>query len=181
MFSFFTMAADNTEQEAKLIGLISRTYQEAWNETIGLITSLEDYLETKYNMDIDDLEHAPIYQDPKTGEILVAKQIRIPANTLDFHIIDFLKKSRIVFADLAKLQKLIKKLPTSAKEIAYNSAPLIQAKANALLKISETELKGFKNKTRNEKAILKIATDTAAIQKYAHTLMEMSLSKRAAA
>lgn len=174
------MVSVNSNQEAKIIGVISKAYQEAWNEAVGLISSLEYYLETKYNMDIDDLEHAPIYQDPKAGAVLVAKQIRIPANTLDFHVIDFLKKSRVVFAGLAKLQNLITKLPASAIEI-LNIAPRMQASANSLLKLSEAELQGFKDQTRNETAILKIVTGLVTIQKYTHTLMEMSLSKKAAA
>jgi hypothetical protein len=174
------MAAANTEQEAKIIGIISSAYQEAWSEIVSLIAMLEDYLETKYNTDIDDLEQGKIYDDPKTGGMLVAGKTRIPLNTLDFRILDFLKKCRILFADLANLGALVKKLPASATGILNSTSP-IQARANALLRMSETELKGFKDKTRNETAILRITTDLATIQKYAHALMEMSLSKRAAA
>ncbi|MBW3002397.1 hypothetical protein KY338_04520 [Candidatus Woesearchaeota archaeon] len=173
------MAVANSDQETQTIGVISRTYQEAWNEVIGLIASLEDYLEKKYG-DIDDIENAQIYQDPKAGEILIIGKIRIPANTLDFKIIDFLKKSKILFGDLAQLGELITRLPASAAEILNSTSP-IQARANALLRMSEAELEGFKDKTRNETAILRITTDLATIQEKAHNLMELSLSKRAAA
>ncbi|MBD3304625.1 hypothetical protein GF343_05775 [Candidatus Woesearchaeota archaeon] len=174
------MAVADSEQEAKIIGITSRAYQEAWSEIISLIARLEDYLETKYNTGIDDLEQGKVYAAPETGGVWVADKVRIPLNTIDFQILDFLKKSRVLFADLANLGALVKKLPASATEILNNISPL-QARANALLRTSEAELEGFKDKTRNETAILRITTDLATIQKYAHTLMELSLSKKAAA
>lgn len=170
----------NTDQESKLLVVISRANQEAWNEIISIIAQLEEYLEKKHNIDIHKINAGTIFEDPNAGAVLIIDKIRIPANTLDFQVIEFLKKIKILFASLADLNAAIKKLPANAVDV-LNDVPSAQAQTHFLLNASERDLKGFIIKTKIETALLRISTDLATIQRDAHTLMELSLGKAVAA
>ena len=170
----------NADQESKLLVVISRANQEAWNEIISITAQLEEYLEKKFGMEIDEIEEGTIYQDPKAGEILIIGAVRIPANTIDFKVVEFLKKTRVLFGSLSELSAAVKKLPANAVDV-LNAVPSAQAQTNFLLKASERNLQGFTLKTKIETALARISTDLATIQRDAHTLMQLSLGRAAAA
>lgn len=170
----------NADQESKILVVISRANQEAWHEIVSIITQLEEYLEKKYRMEIADINSGVIFQDSKAGAVLIIDKIRIPANILDFKVIEFLKKVKILFASLADLNAAVKKLPASAVDV-LNLVPSAQAQTHFLLKTSERDLQGFTLKTKIETGLLRISTDLATIQRDAHTLMELSLGRAAAA
>ncbi len=170
----------NADQEAKLLVVISKANQEAWDNVVSLITGLEDYLETKYRLEIGDIEVGNVYDDPRTGVYIDVNGVHITSVSGDYQVADFLKKTRFLFRNIHDLGLMIKKLPANAVDV-LNSISQIEARAHSLLEISQTELKLFSNRTKNETFILIIVTDLATIRQKTHTLMELSLGRAAAA
>lgn len=177
------MAVANANTEASLTAGVNATFQEAWIELIGIISSLEDYLENKYNCEIEDIEQARMHEDAKTGLYLLVKpkDIMITARSGDLQAVKFLQKARVFIGNMSKLNDIIKRLPASAADI-LNKMPETQAQANSLAGICNTELQGLKGqiKTRIYSGLLRIIEDLIKIHQNTQKILETIAHKRAA-
>lgn len=177
------MAAANSSTEASLIAGVTVTFSDAWPELIGIITVLEDYLETKYDCKIDDIEKAKLHEDKKVGMYLLVKpkDKMITASSGDMQAVQFLQQMRVFLGNMNRLNLLIKRLPASAADI-LNKMPELQAQANSLAGICNTELQSLKGqiKTRIYRGILRIIEDLIKIHQNTQKILETIAHKRAA-
>lgn len=176
------MAVADLNQEAKLIELIGKTFQECMADCISTASVIEEYLSEKYKCDIEDIEVGQIYESDEKGLYIYvpACKLEITAASGDLQAVGFLKDCREFTGNLNQINAFIEKLPASARDLV-TIMPQTQAQAKSLLRLSESELSATDKRFRQGIAanITKLITNLKTIEKYANELIALAAAKAA--